>query len=285
MKKLFTICSSLFISGALLAQVCSPTPPLSEPKFDPKPDSVPCMVKNQAYEQTFKFRIPDAAGSFTINWMAIDSVTNLPTGLTYELNKPLGSQYNANETGCVKLSGTPTSAAGQYRLGIWVRIKVNNALTLPGELYEVASSQNAPDANKYIIWVRLKDQAGNTCPCVDTTKTTTNDIKLYTGTETMCPEVGTTPNGISDVQSAISQLSIVPNPVTNAAVVEFVSEKTAAYTAKITNLIGKEVMRKSVEIKAGNNSISFNRNELPGGVYFFSLTDGKGLITKRFIVE
>ncbi|HRN94114.1 MAG: T9SS type A sorting domain-containing protein [Chitinophagales bacterium] len=284
MKKIFTICASLFLTGSIMAQVCSPTPPLSEPKFDPKPDSVACMVKNQPYSQTFKFRIPATAGSFTINWMAIDSVTNLPAGLTYELNKGIGGQYNANETGCVKLSGTPTSTAGQYRLGIYVRIKVNNTLTLPGELYEVASSQGVADANKYVIWVRLKDAAGPNCPCVDTTRLTTNDIKVYDGTETMCPEVGSG-TGISDVQSAISQLSIAPNPVSSNAVVEFISEKTATYTAKITNLIGKEVMQKSVSIKAGNNSISFNRNELSGGVYFFTLTDGKGLITKRFIIE
>jgi hypothetical protein len=284
MKKLFTVFTSFLVTGVAIAQVCNPTPPLPEPKFDPSPDSVRCMVKDSTYEQVFKFRIPSSAGSFQINWMAIDSVTNLPAGVTYQLNKPLGSQYNANETGCVRLSGRPTSVAGQYRLGIWVRIRVNNNLTLPGEIYQIASSQNVPNASSYIIWVRLKDQAGPQCPCIDTTQTALNDIKQYTGNETLCTEtdLGT---GIADVQSSIKQLVISPNPVSNTAIVEFVSEKSATYTAKITNLIGKEVMRKTIEVKAGSNTFTFNRNDFPGGVYFFSLSDGKSLITKRFIAE
>ncbi|MCS6819408.1 MAG: T9SS type A sorting domain-containing protein [Chitinophagales bacterium] len=284
MKKLFTsltFFSCLFYAGA---QVCSPTPPLSEPKFDPKPDSVRCMVRNQAYDQTFKFRIPDKAGNFTINWMAIDSVTNIPAGITYQLNKPLGSQYNANETGCVKLSGTPIANAGQYRLGIWVRIRVNNTLTLPGEIYEVAKSQNVSNASDYIIWIRVKEQPGNTCPCIDTSRVARNDVKPYTGNETQCPEFDPSSN-IANIAGSISGLNIAPNPVSNVAIVEFFADKNAVYTAKISNLIGKEVYRKNVEVKAGPNIINFNRNDLPGGVYFFTLTDGKGQVTKRFIIE
>lgn len=284
MKKLFTFSIALLASRVIMAQaVCSTVPPLAEPKFDPKPDSVECLVKGQPYEQAFKFRVPDAAGAFTIEWLAIDSVTNLPTGLTYELNKGVGAQYNANETGCVLLSGTPTSPAGQYRLGIYVRLKVASLGTpLAGELYSLAASQGE-DGGKYVIFIRLKDAPGPQCPCLDTTKVTPAEMFVaYDGSETMCDEIHTS---ISEVQETISQLTIMPNPVTNVATVKFISDKTATYTAKVTNLIGKVVMSKSVDIRTGNNAVTFDRSKLPSGIYFFSLTDGKGLTTKRFAIQ
>ncbi|MBX2908800.1 MAG: T9SS type A sorting domain-containing protein [Chitinophagales bacterium] len=192
MKNVFAIFTSIFLIGNIMAQaICSITPPLSEPGFEPNSNLVSCMVKNQPSSQSFKFRVPASIGNITINWMAIDSITNLPAGLTYQLNKGIGVQYNANETGCVKLSGTPTSTVGQYRLGIYVRIKVNNVLTLPGELYEIFTSQGADNPEKYIIWLRLKDSTNAPCPCIDTTQTASGNLKPYIGNETSCLTLNT----------------------------------------------------------------------------------------------
>jgi hypothetical protein len=281
MKKLFTFISVSLIGGAIWSQTCTPKN-LPEPKFEPKPDSINCFVNNQDVDQTFYFRIPDKAGPATIKSIKINSVGNLPTGLTYTLNKA-NATYNANENGCVKVTGKPTGTAGQYRLGINVTVDIGAGQPLNGDLVELANGVSPGSGNTYLLWVRVKADDNAGCPCIDTNVVKKDSIKVFSGNETTCPNLLN--SNISDVQSAISQLSIAPNPVANTAVVEFISEKNAVYTAKITNLIGKEVMRKTVDIRTGSNTISFNRNDLPGGVYFFSLSDGKGLITKRFIVE
>jgi len=286
MKKIFTLLAASFIAATSFAQLCVPGQ-LTEERFIPSPDSTACIERNVAYSLVFRVRIPQAAGTFNIQYMIIDSVTNMPPGLTAVMNKPFGTQYAAGETGCVTLAGTTSSAAGQYRLGLYVRLKVTAIpVALSGDLYTIASGQGVAGAERYIIYLSLTESNG-TCPCIDTTgQTPLKSIKPYTGSEKQCSfRAKPFPLGISDINSLVSGLNIVPNPFSSNATVEFNAEVAGNYTARITNLIGKEVMRKSEDVTIGSNSISINRNDLAAGVYFFSLSNGKSLLTKRFIIE
>jgi len=286
MKKIFTLLAAGLFSASTFAQLCVPGQ-LTEDRFIPSPDSTACIEKGVAYNQVFRVKIPQTAGSFTIQYMIIDSVTNLPAGLTAVMNKPFGQQYAAGETGCVTLSGTTNSPVGQYRLGLYVKLKVTVIpVALSGDLYTLANSQGVEGAEKYIIYLALT-QTTATCPCTDTTgQIPLKSFKPFTGNEKQCSyrkTPGTT--GISDINSVVNGLNIVPNPFSSNATVEFNAEVSGTYTARITNLIGKEVMRKSEDVTIGSNSINISRNDLAAGVYFFSLSDGKSLVTKRFIIE
>ena len=68
------------------------------------------------------------------------------------------------------------------------------------------------------------------------------------------------------------------------AVFSFMAEKNADYTVRITDVTGKEVSVKQVEGRTGENRVAVERNNLPAGVYFLLLTDGKNVVTKRFSV-
>jgi len=285
MKKIFTLLAGGLFAASTFAQLCVPGQ-LTEDRFIPSPDSTSCIEKGVAYNQVFRVRIPQSAGTFTIQYMKIDSVTNLPSGLTAVMNKPFGTQYAAGETGCVTLSGTTNAPVGQYRLGLYVKLKVTILPELSGDLYTLAKGQGVEGAEKYIIYLALTETT-STCPCTDTTgQTPLGSFKAFTGNEAQCsyrPVPGSV--GISDINSVVSGLNIVPNPFSSNATVEFNAEVSGTYTARITNLIGKEVMRKSEDVTIGANSININRNDLAAGVYFFSLSNGKSLVTKRFIIE
>ena len=56
-------------------------------------------------------------------------------------------------------------------------------------------------------------------------------------------------------------------------------------TERMTNMIGSEVLRKSVEVRAGENTSTIEKNNLPVGVYFYSLSDGKTVVTKRVVIS
>ena len=56
-------------------------------------------------------------------------------------------------------------------------------------------------------------------------------------------------------------------------------------TERITNMIGSVVYSKDIEIKTGENRSVIDRNNLAAGVYFYSLSDGKNLITKRLVIS
>ncbi len=284
MRKLFTLLALGAFAFNMNAQTCTPQQ-LSEPSFQPKPDSVDCFVVGQPVDQTFYFKIPATAGAFTIQYIRIDSVSNLPAGLTYELNKA-NKTYNGNENGCVRVTGTPPTGtkAGQYRLGINVGVKAAGPLPeFQGDLVEVANGVTPGSGNTYLLWVRLKESTTAGCPCIDTFVTAKDSIKAYNGTETTCPNlIGV---GISNINDNVTTLSIVPNPFSNNAVVEFNAANAGTYTARITNIIGKEMRRETIDVQVGSNAYNINRDNMAAGVYFFSLSNGKSLLTKRFVIE
>ena len=56
-------------------------------------------------------------------------------------------------------------------------------------------------------------------------------------------------------------------------------------TERITNMIGSEVYSKEIEIKTGENKSIIDRSNLPVGVYFYTLGEGKNLVTRRLVIS
>jgi len=176
-----------------------------------------CAVKSQTYNEVSLFRIPTTAGAFTIQYMTIDSITNLPAGITATLNKGFGAQYAAGETGCVTFSGATNAAAGQYRLGIFIKLKVTILPELSGDYFTLAGPNNIDSVEQFILWLRLKDNASSPCPCIDRSRTALNDIKPYNGTEPNCSNLSvsytsTSPgcNGGNDASIDVTATNGVP---------------------------------------------------------------------------
>ena len=90
--------------------------------------------------------------------------------------------------------------------------------------------------------------------------------------------------GINEVAS-INAVSVVPNPFNSQAVVSFVSEKSTVMTERLSNMLGAVVYKNTLNVKAGENSSVLDARNLPAGVYFYSITDGKQTTTKRVVVS
>jgi uncharacterized protein YhfF len=86
-----------------------------------------------------------------------------------------------------------------------------------------------------------------------------------------------------DEQASITELQvkITPNPMKNQAQLVINGMKTgdeAVFT--LYNLVGKEVYR----TQAGANTI-LNRNNLPAGLYIYTLSVGKQVVKGKIILE
>lgn len=130
------------------------------PGFRPDTNNVPCIVQSQFYQETVEFELPSTFGPFTLNSMTIDSVTNMPCGIGYTLDRP-NATYGPGEVGCVTYSGTSTDPVGQYKLNVYVTIDVQVLGVTQGELSDLAGQLGYTGFSQYL---RVKATSGAACP-------------------------------------------------------------------------------------------------------------------------
>ena len=127
------IISICFYSYHAFSQVCTPEPRTGFPGLTPSTDSLACIERGIYYDEViflenFDSFFTQSFGVITVNFLRIDSFTNIPCGIQWETNK-LDNTYGPGETGCISISGTSTDSVGQYRLGLYITVEVNLGVT------------------------------------------------------------------------------------------------------------------------------------------------------------
>ena len=280
MKKLiFTLFSFCLLATTTNAQycgnsgstICLASGNLTKPGLSPASDSLPSVINGVISTTVIQFKNfdtiknPGGGAALHLNSLRIDTISNLPAGLCWATNRA-DNTFQNQQDGCIKINGTTCATPGQYKLRIIVTVNVGVSL------------QTNADAAGLKYFVRVKN-SGDADIQIDSTQTASNPF-IASGPAAVC---GT---GIStEAGSNINSLSVVPNPFNNKALVSFYADKAGVMTERITNMIGSEVYNKELVVKMGENNSQIERNNLPVGVYFYSISDGKSLSTKRIIIS
>lgn len=251
------------------APSCLPQGTQNDPGFE-NPFNVPCAEKGVSYTYNVQFKMFtdfNFQGQQSVDSIEFVSVNNLPCGLCWNVDQA-DKRYLANEDGCLHISGTTNDAAGQYEFNIVMKAWINGgptAINVPASLTKQAGIR---------YFLRVKDAGGN-CAALDTSANAT----YQTANAANCS--GT---GINDIVSEVSGLQLMPNPVTNQATINFIAANSGVYTFTVTDVTGKTVNTKQVDVYAGTNTTTIERNGLPVGSYFLIVNDGKTNVTRRFTV-
>ncbi|NWG28382.1 MAG: T9SS type A sorting domain-containing protein [Ignavibacteriaceae bacterium] len=76
-----------------------------------------------------------------------------------------------------------------------------------------------------------------------------------------------------------------PNPFNPATTISYSIPKNGLVSIKVYDILGTAVAELVNEVKeAGNYSVTFNANNLPSGIYFYTLTSGNFTATKKLIL-
>lgn len=273
---LFTICvfhigANAQACGNSGSGVCNPSGLLTQPGLSPTPDSLPPVLNGVQANTVIQFKnydtVTNSLGSFTIQSLAIDSIVNLPAGLCWATNKS-NNQWGNQEDGCLKVTGLCCAQPGQYKLGIYVAANVGFVLHTNAE---------AVGLRYYVRVINCGD------PEIALDTSNHNNFASTVAGGTYSATANCVCNtDLNDNDNAINTLSIVPNPFSNKALVSFFSEKTGSVIERITNIIGNEVYKNTIELKLGENTSTIEKGSLAAGVYFYSV-DGKN--PKRFIIS
>ena len=85
---------------------------------------------------------------------------------------------------------------------------------------------------------------------------------------------------------ALSALNAYPNPTSGKATVTFTSDRTAKYSLRVVDMIGKVLISQDVAVVEGYNTKEINLENVAKGIYLISVQTEEGNAqTLRLIVE
>lgn len=94
------------------------------------------------------------------------------------------------------------------------------------------------------------------------------------------------PAAVSDIDRfGFSLLATIPNPFSSTTQISFESAKSETYVLRVLNLLGEEVHRAEIAAQTGLNYYRLNAGGWANGLYMYSLSDGKHLLSGKLQVQ
>lgn len=263
---LLTAFVSLMFIGQILAggAPCAIDSSITDPGFYPM--ELPCVERTVPYDtsiQLYNYSTVDAADfgipfpvTVTVNWVRVDSITGLPSGLGYACN-PSNCTFPGGSRGCINLSGTTSAPVGEYPLVIYATINAD----VPGLGNQEISGTTDDLGFSFSLSVV---NTGDPCPLPSVV---VDDQPLIT-----CPGVPANINPVIDTGGAIAPLTFAWSPATglsDTSILNPVASPTVntTYTLTVTDNNGFEFTT-TVDVEIDNT---------PAPVAAFSFVDSNGV--------
>lgn len=207
------------------------------PEFRPAYNSFACINQSTPFSAQLEFEVPATYSGFAIGSVKIDSIRNLPCGITYTLDRA-NATYPGGSTGCITFTGTTTSPIGGYKMLTYGTVTVPGIGTFPGELSSFG-------VGNFEFYHRVIANGTSNCPTVASgstgltanCNTTPLTVTVTSGANTICrgastsltatPAGGTAPYSYSWSPSTGLSSSTVANPTASPTV-------TTTYTVTVT---------------------------------------------------
>jgi hypothetical protein len=206
--------------------------------------------QGQLYNQLITIKVPyDTIAPAPINQVYFDKFT-----LDTIIGLPQGLSYSCVPSNCeFPYTGNATNCA-----------VINGTTNVPVAEY--------PLVIKVTPWIMFLPGT----PSGPYTQTTLNYYKIVVNLPNSTQSLN--PNTFSVSQNA-------PNPSDNACDIYYTLTSKADVEIKLMNAIGKEVQRIKTNGNTGVNKYQLNTENLPQGIYFYSLFNGQTTVTKRLVVN
>jgi hypothetical protein len=231
------------------------------------------------------------------DFFRLDSIGGLPVGLTYTTDAAFDTTYDAitnpfgywinmgdtatgfeNTSGCITIAGTAadwTAATGGgpnndglYPLTVFVDSRAASFDPLA-----------IGDVTGFNVWLT---EMGALLDAFGDPNFTPNGIKL----EGLVLDVRASGVGIEQVTSFVLEVSNYPNPFSENTTISFdLVSDVEEMTLGVYNVFGTRVHAENLNPTVGENTVLFDATGLSSGVYFYSLSDGLNIITKKMSVR
>lgn len=265
MKKIIVlICSICFVAQLQAQDGCMPEqgltpdqvvvpPPFTEAEPDGGIYDTACI--NQPFEFTVTINPPEDFNGATIASLNLNpngAISNLPTGISYTCNPP-NCVFVADTVGCVLLSGTPTNV---NQIGAHDLVISGLIVFTSGSVFPISFPNVLIAPGNYFLHVKAE------------------------GSDNCWEPV----SGTNDLENFVSMTSR-PNPFSDWTTIEINSDLSGRYQFAVHDILGRSMHEESIQLTEGRNLIDFDGSNLSEGIYVYSISDGKNVLSKRMIVN
>jgi hypothetical protein len=249
MKKLMTFFVALFATVAVSAQCVIDT--TNTAVISPSLDSIPCVERTVNYgPEVIQIKLPASFSGVTVDSMQVDSITGLPSGITWTLNPVSGKIYGGGNA-CAEFSGLTSAPAMRYDL------------TLRGMVYTSFGPLDLTNplvAGNFSLYLDVIEPGGN---CRDSSGTVSvKNIKNAEGLN----------------------VSMYPNPNNGVFTVSVNNVKNSNVEVVAYDFTGKRVFANNATVK-DNYLTQVNLSNLPKGIYAVQVKTANGIVTKNVLID
>ena len=248
MKKLILL-STVLLSSYFISAQCTPDPLYQDSTYGVWPDTVQNFVPGNvgaAYSQILNFKLPLDAGVIDPSFAGV----NIDSAVLQSVaGLPAGLTYVCNTTTNSWLGGDQGCATIQGTPTVQGSFDITINLDGWVTVFFAPFSQ-AISFGGYVI------------------------------------DVG--PAGIETIQVTKETFVLqqnFPNPTNGNTTIQFIAGNQELIDFSITNLLGDVVLKKAINAKRGVNTLDINNDNLSSGVYLYSISNGKNMLTKRMIIS
>lgn len=90
-------------------------------------------------------------------------------------------------------------------------------------------------------------------------------------------------SGTLDAAGLQFDLQVMANPIRDVLPIKVESTKSLSVEVRMLDLNGRAAMSKALEIMPGEQTVTIDAADLEKGIYFFQLTDGQSITTKKVL--
>jgi len=274
---------------------CVPNPIYADSSFNIWPDTItnlPCAFADNSggYEAVINLKtLADTTINVTgfgdvtayISAFRVNGVTGLPAGFSYASNQ---TPWNNGGTSpnFTPVQGCMSVLANQTALQTIIASNPDGAdfpliVTVDAKI----SSTNNAFAN-FVLSNRWLSEV-TTIPGVQPIPVIGYVIKVRPNEVGGCEPLATI---AIDLQSTEFEVQgNFPNPFTGTTEIRFTNSNRSDVEFEVRNMVGKQILNRTIKAERGQNNISFNADKFIPGIYFYTINDGKKSITRKMIVS
>ena len=250
------------------APACTPDSAAQpRPGISPSPANIPCVVDGAPFNQTLQVQCPAYFDTVinlgitsypltvTVDSMELDSVVNLPAGLTWV---KFPNRLKGGQNGCLTFSGTTNAAPGYYHLTWYGTAWVT-------EPYGLGHKTVTGSLNRYgyvNYYLNVIASAGDSCIPYN-------------------PYI----NGINDLNPLLNTaITVSPNPSNGVFTLKLNAGSRVTGQVEIIDVTGRTVFSQDVDL-IGLENMNIDISKCTKGIYTVMLKTANGNAVKRISID